>query len=86
MSESELQDMLRQVKMLNPDQRRRLREELDNAAAAPAGPTAEEQFEQLLLRDGLVEALPRPASPASAGWQPVRIQGKPLSQTIIEER
>jgi hypothetical protein len=47
----------------------------------------EADFKQQLLNSGLMSSLPTPADPASRPvFQPITIEGKPLSETIIRER
>jgi len=47
----------------------------------------EEEFKQQLLRSGLMSSLPTPSDPASRpAFQPITLEGEPLSQTIIRER
>jgi hypothetical protein len=59
------------------------------AAAAPKKKMTEAEFDQHLLKIGLVSSLPDPAldidddDPEDA---PVTIKGEPLSETIIRER
>jgi len=50
-------------------------------------PMSEEEFKQQLLRSGLMSNLPTPADPASRPvFEPIAIEGEPLSETIIRER
>ncbi|MEX2119839.1 MAG: hypothetical protein WD847_09610 [Pirellulales bacterium] len=87
---TDLHKLIREVQSLPADQQRRLREVLDQnlAAGSSAGPTAEEQLEQQLFADGLLSEIKRPPNaPTACGRSPrVDIQGKPLSETVVEER
>jgi hypothetical protein len=48
---------------------------------------SEDDFERELLYAGLMTSLPTPADPASRpAFQPIAIDGEPLSETIIRER
>jgi hypothetical protein len=50
---------------------------------------SEEEYQQLLVDAGLLDRVqPRPPRDAASfdQFQPVKISGKPLSETIIEER
>ena len=67
--------------------------ELRVAAAGTESPAArsaemtEEEFKQQLLRSGRVSSLPTPSDPASRpAFQPISLEGEPLSETIIRER
>jgi Arc/MetJ-type ribon-helix-helix transcriptional regulator len=52
-----------------------------------ARPLTEEQWQQQLLQSGLLSRIPvRPAADAPREFQPVKIEGEPLSETIIRER
>jgi hypothetical protein len=57
--------------------------------AAPKKMMTEEEFDQHLLKIGLVSSLPDPAQDLDdddPDDQPVTIKGEPLSETIIRER
>jgi hypothetical protein len=50
-------------------------------------PMTEEEFKRQLLASGLMTSLPTPSDPMSRPvFQPVTIEGEPLSETIIRER
>ena len=54
---------------------------------AQAKPLSEDEWEQRLLQSGLLAHIPpRSAAGVRRAFQPVRIQGEPLSETIIRER
>jgi len=57
-------------------------------SAAPATkPLTEDEFKRQLMRAGLMTNLPTPADPMSRPeFQPITIEGEPLSETIIRER
>jgi hypothetical protein len=58
-------------------------------AAPPKKKMTEEEFDQHLLKIGLVSSLPDPAldlDDDDPDDQPVTIKGEPLSETIIRER
>ena len=57
------------------------------APASRLAPMSEEEFKQDLLQSGLMSSLPTPADPASRPvFEPIAIEGEPLSETIIRER
>jgi hypothetical protein len=43
-------------------------------------------FHQILLASGLVQQVKDPSSKQPTDWQLIQIQGKGLSETILEER
>jgi hypothetical protein len=50
-------------------------------------PSLQEQVKQLLRERGLLkEARSLPANPSRDDWQPIPLDGKPISELIIEER
>ena len=50
-------------------------------------PMTEAEFKQHLLNTGLMTSLPIPSDSApSPPFQPVTIEGEPLSETVIRER
>jgi len=50
-------------------------------------PLTEDEFKQELLVTGLMTSLPIPLDPATRrDFQPVKLEGEPLSETIIRER
>jgi Arc/MetJ-type ribon-helix-helix transcriptional regulator len=52
-----------------------------------ARPLSEDEWQQQLLKSGLLTSIPvRPAGGARREYQPVTIEGEPLSETIIRER
>jgi putative addiction module CopG family antidote len=62
---------------------------LNQRAPEPAAkkPLTEDEFKQQLLESGFMTSLPIPLDPATRrDFQPVKIEGEPLSETIIRER
>jgi len=70
------------------EERRQLLAELSTGEAL--GPLSNAELDRLLIGRGIMltcPAKPTPEDTAQAqAWQPVVIQGQPLSQTILEER
>jgi hypothetical protein len=88
MTTSNLDRVIEEVKALTPDEQRRLREWLDRSLAPPAPPMTEEEFEQHLLAKGIISDIPpRVIDPVfEQNRKPIKIEGKPISEIIIEER
>ena len=66
-----------------------LRRHAPTPTTTPAtGPRmTEAEFKQHLLKSGLMSGLPTPSDPASRPvFQPITLEGEPLSETIIRER
>jgi hypothetical protein len=102
MSQRDFTQLLTTLDALSPEQMETLRRELDSkmASAMPsamsppaqpppsrATPMSEDDFKRQLLKSGLMTSLPTPADPAARPvFQPIAIDGEPLSETIIRER
>ncbi len=83
----DIETLIREVEALSPDDQRRVREALNQSAAPAEYSTAEDAFERELVVAGLLRK--RKAAHGSSVARPrqlVHIQGKPLSETIIEDR
>jgi hypothetical protein len=87
-----LEKIVDEIKALTPKQRQRVREMIDNA---PTGETPEEELRwrkeevyQRLRDKGIVIHIPLPITDPKPfdDWKPIKIEGKPLSEIIIEER
>ena len=83
-----LSRVLDEVKRLTPDEQRQLREAIDQLLSPPAAPPTEEQFERELVEAGILDGVPRPpgASEPIRKRKPIDVKGKPLSETIVEDR
>lgn len=53
-----------------------------------AAPLTEEELDRRLVEAGLLAGVPprREGTPAPRDFQPIRIEGEPLSETVIRER
>jgi len=83
-----LDQVVEAVKALTREEQQQLREWLCNELAMPQIPPTEEEFEQELMSVGLLSKV-RPHMTDSASqedFEPITIQGQPLSEMIIEER
>ncbi len=83
-----LDQLIEQVKALPPIERQLVRQALAETESEVAHPTPEEEFQNRLVQCGLLAAPKKPKRDQAAfdRFVPVPIQGKPLSETIIEER
>lgn len=84
------QEILAEIQKLLPDERRRLLEALAPEARAHFEGrqlTSEEEVERILLTEGIVSEIPsRLPDDEEETYEPIDVPGKPLSETIIEER
>lgn len=86
-----LEKVLEQVKALTPDEQRQVREAIDRLLAQPPSQkpmSKEDELEWDLFREGLLsEIKPRVTDVERyRNYKPVEVKGKPVSETIIEER
>lgn len=88
MATSNLDQLIEDVKALTPDEQRKLRELLDSLLAPPAPQMTEEEFEQHLLAKGIISEIPWRIIDRvfEQNRKPIEIEGKPVSEIIIEER
>ena len=86
------QELIAEIKKLPLEERRQLLEALnrsvDEEVIAPA--SDEERLEtellQKMLAEGLITHIPEGISDEDDDFEPIEVEGKPLSETIIEER
>ena len=86
MSRLSLDQVAQEAKTLAPEEQRRLKDMLEEWLAEPRPQMTEAEFEQHLVARGL---LARPRSPRAgrpAEFKPIQVKGKPVSETIVEER
>lgn len=86
MSQTVLERVAEEIQRLSPEERQRLRALLDTPPTGQTPPT-EDEFEQELVASGFLWSAP----PLDVSAEPeerklITIKGRPLSETIIEER
>jgi hypothetical protein len=85
MSKVTLADILETLPSLTPDEQLQVRQKTQ--VTLPVAPMTETEFDQLLLAKGVLSSLPTGlSSEVFESYKPIVINGKPLSETIIEER
>lgn len=83
---SAVERLIQEARALPPEDLQRLIETLSQPVEPPAA-MSEEEFQAHLLEAGIIADLPTPlAGRKTSVFQPIPVQGKPLSETIIEER
>ncbi|MCU1266863.1 MAG: hypothetical protein JWM21_3181 [Acidobacteria bacterium] len=86
---STVEKVLEEVKTLTPGEQRQVHHLLNSLLENQAHPQATEgEFHQMLLKKGIICNIPNPADDADEDdeFEPVDVQGRPLSETVIEER
>jgi len=79
-----VKEVLEAVRTLSPEERAQVRSLLDTLPDAPLAP--EEEAQARLRAAGLLAETGRRSAPGRTRHTPVEIKGKPLSQTVVEER
>ena len=84
------QELLAEIQKLPPAEQRRLLEVLkqDAMTKSELRPITEDEVEQILLAKGIISEIPPLAdyTDEDENFEPIEVPGKPLSETIIEER
>lgn len=88
MSADLLEKVIKEVRSLTPEEQLKVREMLDSILTPKKNPPTREEYEKHLLAKGVISHLPtrRPPSIERKAFKPVTVEGKPLSEIIIEER
>jgi hypothetical protein len=91
MSSANLEKVIEEVKALPPDDLRKVKTLIDSLLQAPGVESArslEDQLDQLLLEAGVISEIPKrlPRPEHLKDFKPIEVKGKPISETIIEER
>lgn len=88
MTTSNVDRLFEEVRALTPEEQRSLRNLVDQLLASSGPRTAEEELEQRLLAKGIINRIPSRVRDADfyANRKPVEVEGKPVSEIIIEER
>jgi hypothetical protein len=88
MSKLTLDEIVEEVKTLTSDEQRKLRELLDELLKEPPTRSPEEELEHKLFEAGLLSEI-KPSTvdvESYRRYQPIEVKGKPVSETLIEER
>ena len=83
------QELLTEIQKLPPAEQQRLLEALkrDVKMKSEQRPITEDEVEQILLAKGIISEIPpRVPEDEEETFEPIEVPGKPLSETIIEER
>jgi hypothetical protein len=88
MTTSNLDQVIEEVKALTPDEQRKLRELLDNLIGGATPAITEEELQQRLYEKGVIGEIPSPITDLTPyrNRKLMEVKGKPLSETVIEER
>lgn len=80
--------VLDQIRSLTVEEQQQVRAALNSRDTKPL--MTEDEFEQHLLATGVITEIPPPPTEADIeafrNYKPITVEGKPVSETIIEER
>lgn len=88
MAKATLDKVLRELKDLTREEQQQVHTVLDRMLTSVPATPDEDEFEQQLLREGLLWEIPPPIIDFAPylNYTPVEVKGKPISETLIEER
>jgi hypothetical protein len=88
MADTTMEEILEAVRALKRDEQAVVRAQLDALLAEPAAGSPEERVERALFERGLLSEIKEPIVDLSPyrSRRLVEVQGKPLSETIVEDR
>lgn len=82
-----LQEAIEIASQLDSDDRLRLRHALDRMTGGSTEEEPEMIFKRVLLEKGMISEIRSPQKAGGAGnRRPIPVKGKPVSETIIEDR
>ena len=81
-------NIFKATQALSDDECQELRRMLDERASRQSESTKQQQLRRQLVAEGLLSHIPPKGKDIERfrRWEPIPIKGKPLSETIIEER
>ena len=86
MAQVTLERILKEIKILGPEELLQVQQAIQACLAPADYSPEEEQVLQEMLKVGLLTEIKPRCTDRQAVYPPVPIQGKPLSETILEER
>lgn len=86
MSEAILNQILDRLEMLEIVELHQLNRAIDKYLVQKQATTQQAKFHQALLTSGLVKKINHLCYSQPTERQPIQVQGKPISETIIDER
>jgi hypothetical protein len=86
MAQAILSRVLDDIKTLEPDELRQVQHVVGEQLIRSTSDDPDEHVLQAMLRAGLIGEIKRPDRTHRPPRQLIRIQGKPISESIIEER
>jgi hypothetical protein len=88
MMSTNVERVLDQIRSLTVEEQLQVRAALNSTDTKP--PMTEDEFEQHLLAAGVITEIPPPPTEADIeafrNYKPITVEGRPVSETLIEER
>ena len=84
-----LEKVIKEVKLLAPEEQLKVRELLNDILPSTNKPPSREEYEKYLLAKGVISHIPTRTGKRSEelkDFKPIEIDGEPLSEMIIRER
>ena len=81
-----LEEAIAMANSLGAEERIKLREAIDQMIGASPDDDKETLFKHLMMEKGLIRQIRVPKRGARSERHPVPVKGKPVSETIIEDR
>lgn len=79
------QEIIQEIRKLPPFERRKIFDRI-STDLSKNGSISEEEAAKHLLAKGVISEIPEDWDKADEDFEPIEIKGKPLSETIIEDR
>lgn len=86
MAQATLDQILAQIETLELEELQQLNQTIQRYLAHKQETPQQATFHKVLLTSGLVKQLKQPSDSRQSERQLIQVQGKPVSETIIEER
>ncbi|MCL1467267.1 hypothetical protein [Argonema galeatum] len=86
MEQAILNQIIERLQMLDMDELHQLNQAIQTHLADKQKATQKTKFHQALLNSGLVKQVKQPSYSRQTERRLIQVQGKPVSETIIEER
>ncbi|QLE55871.1 hypothetical protein [Nostoc sp. TCL26-01] len=86
MVQLQFQEILSQLNQMDVEELHQLNQAIQKCLATKQKTTNQTAFHQALLNSGLVKQIKRPSHLTVNPQQLIQVEGKPISETIVEER
>ena len=84
-----LEKVIKEVKLLAPEEQLKVRELLNDILPSTNKPPSREEYEKYLLAKGVISHIPTRTGKRSEelkDFKPIEVEGEPISEMMIRER